>query len=181
MARSNRRTQALTLIVAAVGLRLPTAAQAPIQLNNDHPIVIEHLIALHGGLSAHIRARDAEDPANAASRQDGAMRIFGVGPAGYRTLETVLSAAKVRLDAVRASRSQYITGATSGQQPGSPDSARLRALYQQELSILQGVPAELKARLSSDDWTSLQAFIAAELVAKIQVGPAMAPRAPNTP
>jgi hypothetical protein len=145
-------------------------AQVPIHLTNDHPIVIEHLIGLHDGLSKHIAARNAEDPENAQSRLAGAARIFGVSAEGYQRLTGILSAAKVRLEGVRSSQSQYTARIASAKTMTARDRTALQGFYEQQNTVLRSVPLDLQAGLSPSDWTSLRVFIETELVGKIRVG-----------
>ena len=144
-------------------------------LTNDHAIVIEHLIQLHDSFAGQVTARNSADPAHADSRQLGIMNLFGVSASGYQTLARVLSAAKANLDAVRTAQSRYVAGMAPNAAAASV-SAALGSYQNQQLAILHAVPTDLKRQLSSADWTGLQAFISAELTAKIHVGMAAAPK-----
>ena len=150
-----------------------TSAQGPVPLTNDHPIVIEHLIHYYDNIAKHVANRNAEDPANAASRQQGALRIFGLSAQGYNAFGAVLRSVKARLDDVRNAQSQFVSGLT----PSSPDgSGRLQEFYKQQQAILLTVPADLKKQLSAADWAALQTFLTNEMTSKIKVAPLTVPR-----
>ena len=110
MLSSKHWRRVLTVAFAGVLIRSQGYTQPIGPLTNDNPIVMDHLIHLYDVLTKEIATRNGADPANADSRHLGAARLFGVSPAGYQTLGSILSAAKVRLDAVRNSQSQYVAG-----------------------------------------------------------------------
>ena len=175
MLRRNRGIQTLTLCATLLFLGASAQAQPWGQLTNDHPIVIDHLIHFHDGLANHVTTRNAADPEHADSRQQGAMRVFGMTPGGYQTMGVILASAKVQLDAVRKSQSQHVSGIASGAALSASRPA-LNDFYQRQLAILRRVPVDLKAQLAPADWAGLQAFMAAELTGKIQVAPVNAVR-----
>jgi hypothetical protein len=118
----------------------------------------------------YIAARNAEDPENAESRLAGAARIFGVSADGYQRLGSILSAAKVRLEGVRSSQSQYAARVAGAKASTERDRAALQDFYEQQLTVLRNVPVDLQSRLTAADWASLRVFIETELVGKIKVG-----------
>ena len=151
-------------LTTKIGIAQPWGA-----LTNHHRIVVDHLIHLYTDLTNQISARNAADPSLAASRLQGAMSLFGLSPAGYQIMGSIISGAKGQLDTVREAQSKYVTGLVSSAPPSAAVRASLQTFYDQQTAILQQVPIDLKAKLDAADWGALQTFVSAELTAKIKV------------
>lgn len=156
------------LIITAVWWGL-SQAQTIGSLSADHPIVIDHLIHFSDAQARHIETRNTADATQAASRLDGASRLFGVSIDGYFKMRTILSSAKSKLDSLQNGHSAYMVSLPAST-PASSVATSVEAYHRQQTTILQGVPSALKAQLSVADWTALQNCIRAELVGKIKVG-----------
>jgi hypothetical protein len=73
------------------------------------------------------------------------------------------------MEALLGTQTKLAAGLTNGTAAASAN-ATLQDLYNQQTTLLQGLPAALQAQLSTADWTALQAFISRELVPNIHVG-----------
>jgi hypothetical protein len=159
----------LTAIVISAVLNAQTSTPGPGPVTSTSPIVFYHLTYLYDNLATTVAQRNAADPDLAASRLQGARNFFGLSNDGYQRLGTVLSSAKVRMEALLGTQTKLAAGLTNGTAAASAN-ATLQDLYNQQTTLLQGLPAALQAQLSTADWTALQAFISRELVPNIHVG-----------
>src|ERR1019366_5959920 len=114
------RLSQFTISMVLGSIHSAALAQAPMgPLTADHPIVIEHLIHLHGELAKQIAASNSGGSEDSDVRRNALMHLLGVSAVGYQRVTSVLSTAGVQLEAVRSSESQYLSGLPDGRRPGS--------------------------------------------------------------